>query len=74
MIFSIMIAASPTGIIGDLGNELVKQLLTIQKELLISPLFQGLNDLGVYLACFFVFFYSLPAKRAKKMIEWEKYM
>jgi hypothetical protein len=59
MTFSIIIAASPTGIIGDLGNELVKQLLTIQKELLISPLFQELNDLGVYLACFFVFFYVM---------------
>jgi hypothetical protein len=57
-IYSI-IAASPTGIIGDLGNELVKQLLLIQKELLISPLFQELNDLGVYLACFFVFFYVI---------------
>jgi hypothetical protein len=59
VILAIIIAASPTGVIGDLGNELVKQLIAVQKELLTSPLFQGLNDLGVYLACLFVFFYVI---------------
>lgn len=48
-----LVAASPTGIIGDVGNEIVASLLAIQNTLLVSPLFVEMNNIGAYIAISF---------------------